>query len=83
MRAGIARGQESALSAGSGEFLLWEHPMCFWLEQQGYDVTYCSNLDLHLDPGILQMSKVFLSVGHDEYWSRKMFDEVVRARMRG
>ena len=83
VRAGIARGQESALSAGSGEFLLWEHPMCFWLEQQGYDVTYCSNLDLHLDPGILQMSKVFLSVGHDEYWSRKMFDEVVRARDEG
>ena len=74
------QGRDEPLSAGSGEYLLWEHPMTFWLEQEGYDVTYCSNLDLHLDPDILKYSKVFLSVGHDEYWSRKMFDEAVKAR---
>ncbi len=71
---------DAPLSLGSGEFLLWEHPMAFWLEQQGYDVAYCSNLDLHLDPEVLARCKAFLSVGHDEYWSRKMFDEVVKAR---
>ena len=32
-------------SIGSGEFLLWEFPLAFWLEQHGYDVTYCSNVD--------------------------------------
>jgi hypothetical protein len=74
---------DSARSAGSGEFLLWEHPMAFWLEQQGYDVTYCSNVDLHLDPGILKSCKAFLSVAHDEYWSRKMFDEALKAREDG
>ena len=71
---------ESWLSSGTGEFLLWEHPMAFWLEQQGYDVTYCSNVDLHLDPGVLKNAMAFLSVGHDEYWSRKMFDEAITAR---
>ena len=70
-------------SAGSGEYLLWEHPMTYWLEQQGYDVTYCSNLDLHFDPDILSLSKVFLSVGHDEYWTRKMFEEALKARDNG
>ncbi|MGH9341951.1 MAG: N,N-dimethylformamidase beta subunit family domain-containing protein [Acidobacteriota bacterium] len=74
---------DAPLSAGSGEFLLWEHPMVYWLEQQGYDLTYCSNLDLHLDPKILAFSKAFLSVGHDEYWSRKMFDEALKARDEG
>ena len=74
---------DAPLSAGSGEYLLWEHPMTYWLEQQGYDVTYCSNLDLHLDPDILSFSKVFLSVGHDEYWSRKMYEEVIKARNNG
>ena len=74
---------DAPLSAGSGEFLLWEHPMVYWLEQQGYDVTYCSNIDLHLDPEILGLSKVFLSVGHDEYWSREMFDAAVEARDNG
>lgn len=74
---------DAPLSAGSGEFLLWEFPLAFWLEKEGYDVTYCSNLDLHLDPDILARSKAFLSVGHDEYWSRKMFEEAVRARDNG
>ncbi len=74
---------DAALSAGSGEFLLWEHPMTFWLEQQGYDVTYCSNIDLHFDPEILGFSKVFVSMGHDEYWSRKMLDEAIKARDKG
>ena len=68
---------------GSVSFLLWEHPMAFWLEQQGYDVVYCSNVDLHNDPDVLKMVKVFLSVGHDEYWSRKMFEEALKARDEG
>lgn len=67
-------------TVGSGEYLLWEFPMTYWLEQQGYDVTYCMNEDLHVDPGILRMCKAFLSVGHDEYWSRKMYDEAMAAR---
>ena len=74
---------DAPLSAGSGEFLLWEHPLSFWMEKEGYDVTYCSNLDLHLDPEILARSKVFISVGHDEYWSRKMFEEAIKARDNG
>ena len=71
---------DSSLSIGSGEFLLWEHPMAFWLEEQGYDVTYCSNVDLDQDPEVLDRSKVMLSVGHDEYWSREMFEAVSSAR---
>jgi hypothetical protein len=74
---------DAPLSLGSGEFLLWEHPMTYWLEKQGYDAAYCSNLDLHLDPGILDLRKVFISVGHDEYWSRKMYEEAIRARDNG
>lgn len=74
---------DAPLSAGSGEYLLWEHPMTFWLEQQGYDVTYCSNLDLHFDPGILDQTKVFLSVGHDEYWTREMFENALKAKDNG
>ncbi|HYV26229.1 MAG TPA: N,N-dimethylformamidase beta subunit family domain-containing protein, partial [Candidatus Eisenbacteria bacterium] len=28
------------ISNGSGEFLLWEFPLAFWLEKEGYDVSY-------------------------------------------
>ncbi|HZT32223.1 MAG TPA: N,N-dimethylformamidase beta subunit family domain-containing protein [Bryobacteraceae bacterium] len=74
---------DAPLSAGSGSFVLWEHPLAFWLEQHGYDVTYCSNIDLHLDPGILRQPQALLSVGHDEYWSRKMLENAMEARDAG
>lgn len=68
---------------GSGEFLLWEYPLAFWLESRGYDVTYVSGLDTHGDADGLLRVKAFLSVGHDEYWSRRMFENVTRARDAG
>jgi len=70
---------DQPLSQGSGEFLCWEFPLCYWLERQGYDVTYCSNLDIHTDPLSLKRTQIFLSVGHDEYWSLEMFHNVRNA----
>lgn len=67
---------DAPLSQGSGEFLLWEFPLAFWMEAQGYDLTYISNADTHADPPGLRRGRVWLSVGHDEYWSREMFDHV-------
>ena len=54
------------LTNGSGEFLMTEFPLAFWLEKEGYDVTYISNVDTHADAQSLLRAKVFLSVGHDE-----------------
>jgi hypothetical protein len=71
------------LSNGSGEFLLWEFPLCYWMEKEGYDVSYISNLDTHRDgPGLLR-GKGFISVGHDEYWTMEMFNHVTSARDAG
>ncbi|HYV27694.1 MAG TPA: twin-arginine translocation signal domain-containing protein, partial [Candidatus Eisenbacteria bacterium] len=55
---------DAPLSTGSGEWFLWEFPFAFWLESQGYDVSYISNLDTHTDPPGLLRAKGFLSVGH-------------------
>jgi hypothetical protein len=70
---------DAPLSIGSGEFLLWEFPLAFWLEREGFDVTYISNSDTHADPAAITRAKSFLSVGHDEYWSREMFANVKSA----
>lgn len=71
------------LTNGSGEFLMTEFPLAFWLEKEGYDVSYISNVDTHADgPGLLR-GKVWLSVGHDEYWTQEMFDNVMKARDAG
>lgn len=59
-------------SVGSGEFLCFEFPLAHWLEQQGYDVTYCSNSDC-LEAGEITRCKTFISVGHDEYWDVRQY----------
>ncbi len=69
---------EAPQSVGSGEFLLWEFPLCYWLEKHGYDVTYCSNSDM-VDPACAARARIFLSVGHDEYWDPRQYDSAKAA----
>jgi len=66
---------ENPQSVGSGEFLCWEFPLCYWLEQHGYDVTYCSQADV-LAPDRGRKCKAFISVGHDEYWDLRAYESV-------
>ena len=70
-------------TVGAGEFLSWEFPLSFWLEQRGYDVSYISNIDTHTDREGLLRTKGFISVGHDEYWTTDMYDNVLFARDAG
>ncbi len=65
------------LSAG---FFAWEYPMVRFLERQGYDVKYVSQLDVHRSADSIARAKAFLSVGHDEYWSPAARDHVEQAR---
>lgn len=69
-------------STGSGEWLCWEYPLAYWLEQHGYDVSYCSNSDL-LTPQRGMKCKAFLSVGHDEYWDERAYHSVTALRDAG
>jgi hypothetical protein len=70
------------LTFGSGEFLPLEFPLAYWLEQNGYDVTYCTNSDM-LTPDHALQCKVFISVGHDEYWDIRQFQSVEKMRDEG
>ena len=73
---------ENPQSVGSGEWLCFEFPFAYWLEQNGYDVTYCSNSDM-IRPDHGLTCKAFLSVGHDEYWDIRQYNSVVRMRDAG
>jgi hypothetical protein len=73
---------DDPLTMGSGEFLPLEFPLAYWLEQHGYDVAYCSNSDL-MTPDRGLRCKIFLSVGHDEYWDILQFRSVEQMRDRG
>lgn len=70
------------LTIGSGEFLPFEFPLAYWLEQHGYDVTYCANSDL-MTPDRGLKCKTFISVGHDEYWDIRQFRSVEKMRDEG
>jgi hypothetical protein len=66
-----------------GNFILWEVAFIRWLEKSGYDVAYSTDLDLHTDGSRLLNYRGLLSVGHDEYWSKPMYDAVIAARDAG
>jgi hypothetical protein len=87
-----ASSAEAARGAGAGEFLSmthaahpagWEYPFVRWIEREGYDVAYATNVDVERDSSLCQGRKALLLVGHDEYWSRAMRDNVEAARDRG
>ena len=54
-----------------------------WIERSGYDVTYATDLDIHANGSALRNHKGVLVVGHDEYWSKQIFDSLEGARDAG
>jgi hypothetical protein len=69
---------------GAGDFLRrWEYNAVRFLEREGYDLTYFTDIDTHERRDALLRFRVVLSVGHDEYWSTAMRDRFDAARDRG
>ncbi|WP_345160964.1 N,N-dimethylformamidase beta subunit family domain-containing protein, partial [Pontibacter saemangeumensis] len=60
-----------------------EYPMIRWIESNGYDVSYTTNVDSDRRGSLIKNHKVFLSVGHDEYWSGAHRANVTAARNAG
>ena len=60
-----------------------EYPMVRWLERNGYDVSYSSGVDTDRRGEELLEHRVFLSVGHDEYWTGQQRRNVEAARAAG
>ena len=56
----------------------WDAPFVRWLAVNGYAVDFCTDLDLHESPDMLARYRLLLSVGHDEYWTEAMRDNVER-----
>ncbi len=68
---------------GSDRILTFEVAALHWLESQGYDLSYISDIDLHEHPAQLLHHRAYLSIGHDEYWTKEMRDGVEYARDHG
>jgi hypothetical protein len=92
----IGLQSNSGSGVGAGEFLTtyvpevvspypggWEYNMVRFLERNGYDVSYSTDVDLHENLNLLSHHRGFLVVGHDEYWSWEMRANAIRARDAG
>ena len=54
-------------------FAHWDARFVGWLDREGYDVDYCTDVDLHRDgDALLGPYPLLVSAGHDEYWSDAM-----------
>jgi hypothetical protein len=61
-----------------------EYPMVRWLEANGYDVSYFTDVDSDRNGALLiKNHQVFMSNGHDEYWSGGQRANVEAARDAG
>jgi hypothetical protein len=72
-----------ATGAGTGTFFTHDVDMVRWLEASGYDLTYIADVDRAADPSILRGHRVFIDVGHDEYWTWSERDSIEAALSAG
>jgi hypothetical protein len=61
---------------GAAGWFNWERRFVRWAEANGHRIDYLTSLDLHEGPDALDPYRLYLSVGHDEYWSWEMRDTV-------
>ena len=76
---------DGSFTTDGGVSYLWyvEYQMVRWLERNGYDVSYTASSDVDRAGPLLLNHKLFMSSGHDEYWSGGQRANVTAARDAG
>jgi hypothetical protein len=54
--------------------LWWEIQAVRFLEREGYDVSYATDIDTNADPSSLLRHRLVVVAGHDEYWTLAIRD---------
>lgn len=60
-----------------------EYPLVRFMEKNGYDVSYISGVDADRRGDLITNHRTFVSMGHDEYWSKAQRANVESARDAG
>jgi hypothetical protein len=77
-RVSFRRPQVSFFPQYTAKWTYWEVPLIRWLARQNIQVEWCTLVDLHREPALLDRYALFVNVGHAEYVSNEMRDAVVR-----
>jgi len=67
------RPYDSHAGLGQPQF---ETPFVRWFEREGFKADYATDVDLALRPEVLNGHRLLVIVGHNEYWSKSMFNVV-------
>jgi hypothetical protein len=51
---------------------VWDCQLLRFLEREGVDVAYTTDIDTHREPWSVAGHRLLLTSGHDEYWTREM-----------
>ncbi len=65
------------------QFFAWGIQLVRFLEREGYDVSYTTDVDVDRDPAELQRHALVIVNGHGEYWTGRMRDAFDAARNAG
>lgn len=57
-------------------FDTWSQHLVRWLAKNGFTADFCTSHDLHGDNKLLDPYQLYVSAGHDEYWTREMRDNL-------
>lgn len=68
---------------GSGEFLGREYEMIYFIERLGFDVSYWTDVDLHVRGQLAKNHHGIVIPGHDEYYTVEMRKNLEAARDAG
>jgi hypothetical protein len=67
-----------AITYAAAGWAMYDSLMARWLEEQGYEIDYLTQHDLHFNADALDGYKCVVTCGHDEYWSRPMRETLDR-----
>ncbi len=61
----------------------YEYPLVRFLEREGFDLSYATDVDVIRSTSQLRNHKLIVVAGHDEYWTKEMRDGFEAARDAG
>ena len=68
---------------GAEDFFGNEYPLIYWMEEQGLDVTYATDITLTENPGFALPHRAWLSLDHDETWTYNELQAAKKAMGQG
>lgn len=64
-------------------FAHWDARFIAWMEQNGFEADFCTDLDLHEGRYLSDGYQLLLSAGHDEYWTAETRGHITAFRDAG